>query len=172
MRIVRGSNLSDIDVRWFLSKINRSLRTKTPKEYLGEKDGITLLHIPVSIRPEVVESFVFLVENRVIGFLYMFVENDGAQVGAIWIEESYRGKGLGVVLYLAAIRAYGTISSNEDIGIMAVKTWRKLSKYHPVGLYHYKIPKKYRWNTYGIPEVNGIPITDLPDEYTFVCNRG
>jgi GNAT superfamily N-acetyltransferase len=90
-------------------------------------------------------------------------------VASVYLDPSYRRKGLGTVLYLGAIRAFTEVRSGSSISIYAVRTWRSVSKYHKVDLLESRTGKSvpYIWGPDGIPSVDGKPIDELSQNFQF-----
>jgi GNAT superfamily N-acetyltransferase len=111
-------------------------------------------------------------EEKIIGFLSAKFNRFTFRVKISWIDPAYRGKNLGIELYLAAIKILGALSSSTNIGIMALKTWNKLAKYCKVSLYNEKDQKvNYKLDSRGIPVVNGIPIDEQKGDFYFVGTK-
>lgn len=95
---------------------------------------------------------------------------------SVYLDPRARGKGLGLALYLGAIRGFSTLRSDTDLGIMAVKVWQKLAKYHTVKVLdadtRQAVP--YTWSKDGIPIINGQPMNkgmNLQREYVFAVGK-
>lgn len=133
---------------------------------LGVKDGLRLSAF------KLYGGWIILLhkEGNAVGFLQT---NRLGQVDGVFLDKKYRGKNLGIVLYLAAVRVCKRIRSSVNIGIMAVKTWQKLSHYYNVTLHEDRSDKKvkFEWGKDGIPVVDGVPINDVPTMYYFEATK-
>lgn len=176
MTIKNGENYSDRNFQNF----DRFLLRKALRDYnpvsLGKKDGLQLFY--VKARGTGTHKFILVDGSRpagdqIIGFLDV---NRGHVVIVSYISPSYRGRGLGTVLYLSGIHTLGSLLSSWSIGIMAVRTWGSVSKYHAVELLKItaprsKIPVSYKWGSSGIPVVDGRPINKIRADFQFRATK-
>jgi|SRR5476651_209937 len=146
MNIVSGTNYSKSSFEWSITTIEQAVNRKKPK-HLGSKDGLDLFYI----KDQYKEHFIYLKDGReYIGMIRL--SNDcspeelGYRVGAVYLCNQYRGRGLGTVLYLGAINRLKRIHSSTNIGEQAVRTWRSVAKYHKLEIYdHYDEKVEYTW---------------------------
>lgn len=97
-------------------------------------------------------------------------------VDSVYLDPRCRGKGMGIAMYLGAVKAFGFLRSGTSLGIMAVKTWAKLAKYHDVELVNYQTnkPVPFKWGSGGIPVVNGQPMNkgmNMQESFIFQAKR-
>jgi predicted acetyltransferase len=137
MQIVTGTNYSKSSFDWSVNSIEQAAYRKKPK-HLGSKDGLDLYYVQDQYK----EHFIYLKDGReYIGMIRL--SNDrygpktfGYKVGAVYLCNQYRGRGLGTVLYLGAIHQLKRIHSSTNIGEQAVRTWRSINKYYPLTIYN------------------------------------
>jgi GNAT superfamily N-acetyltransferase len=168
MPIKMGINYSDVMGESMLETIENNLLPF--KEYckdLGKKDGLELFSRNVTRDP-----VVFLAKGEQVAGAMTVTPGKLPTVHAVWIRPEFRGKGLGPVLYLGGIHTFGKLYSSANIGIMAVKTWHKVSSYCNVRLMKYWVDRKdeyvdFTWGSDGIPVVDGKPINKMRTFFVF-----
>jgi len=165
MYIEMGPNTSRQNFLNEIRGLEKILKKKKPVSY-GTKDRISLFYLKHNKDSC---SVFFRNESDIISGL---LEVSGYEVDSIYIENNYRGKNLGTVLYLTAIRILGKLKSSFNIGIMAVRTWKSVSKYYEVQLKDENDEAvKYEWGSNGIPVVNGKPITAIKTDFYFEAHK-
>jgi predicted acetyltransferase len=146
MKIVPGTNYSKSSFDWSVTAIEQAVNRKQPT-HLGSKDGLDLFYI----KDQYKEHFIYLKDgNEYIGMIRLggdrYGKEFGYRVGAVYLCNKYRGRGLGTVLYLGAINRLKRIHSSTNIGEQAVRAWRSVAKYHPLKIYdHYEEKVDYTW---------------------------
>jgi len=168
MPIRKGVNLSKKHFNQDLKFLERDL-TKFNVSPLGKKDGLALFWLHDRRLP----TFYFRNEQKeIVGYLTVSTAENNT-VSGVFLDDRYRGHGLGTVLYLAAIRVLKRLRSSTDIGIMAVRTWKSISKYYPVKLCNdaddSRVP--YTWDDRGIPVTNDRPIDKQPGYFYFLVGK-
>ena len=150
------------------------LRTRLPKlpsfESLGVKGGIEL-----RLYVEPTKEFYALYsldESRFIGYL-SYITNCShmpkmkGYVQASYLTKKWRGKGLGIVLYLGLLHNRKHVCSDANFSASAVRTWRALSKYnYKVKLWCTTFDKPTSFEFIdNIPYVEGKSIERLREEF-------
>lgn len=139
-------------------------------ENLGTKDGLTLW---MTQDPD--HTLLFLKDDKTdltVGYMLINPEREvpGVKnvVGGIYLKKPYRSRGLGTVFYLAAIRKLKALSSDGNIGLAAVRTWRSLEKYgYRVRLWCTSVDQEFNftWGPDSIPVVDGVTIAKQREQY-------
>jgi hypothetical protein len=161
MPIRMRENYTQLEFDRDVEFLEKRLKTK-PAVPLGTKEGLSLYYLKLTYS----RDFFLKDRDRIIGILSTTAK--GNMVISVFIEEEYRGRHLGLVLYLAAIHVLGELQSSSIIGIMAVRTWRSVSKYYSVELLdHLQVPVDFSWGTDTIPIVKGKPINKLRGNFYF-----
>lgn len=168
MPIKMGINYSDVMGESMVETIEDNLWPfKDNCKDLGKKDGLELF-----FRTGVRDPVVFLAEGQKVAGALDVKPGKLPTVHAIWIRPEFRGRGLGPVLYLGGIHAFGKLYSSPNIGIMAVKTWHKVSQYCTVQLIKVvpgsSINVMFHWGADGIPVVDNKPINKIRSTFLFV----
>lgn len=170
MPIKQGVNFSKMQFVQDLKALKEDFKHSNVS-FLGKKGDLTLYWLKNKRLP----AFYFKNEqDEVVGFLDVIGSSN--TVRAVYIDAKYRGQGLGTVLYLAAIKYLKVLRSSTNIGIMAVRSWKSVSKYFKVNLLEIddrgnSNQVEYEWGPDNIPIVNGKPITKQPDNFIFVARR-
>jgi GNAT superfamily N-acetyltransferase len=169
MPIKKGVNFSKSLFRQDLKFIQNEL-TRYNVSFLGKKNDLSLYWLKNRKAP----LFYFKnLEGNIIGYLDVDASANNT-VRGVYLDDSYRGQGLGTVLYLAAIKYLKKLRSSNNIGIMAVRSWKSVSKYFKVHLHldEYPYPEvDYQWGSDGVPIVEGKRIDKVRDYFYFEAYR-
>jgi predicted GNAT family N-acyltransferase len=172
MDIVSGTNYDMWGFNTQVDSIKNALDDGKKPKHLGHKDGLDLFFLKVSKY----ERFVFLKNGKeYIGMLNIQGDKDellGCKVGAVYLKNKYRGRGLGTVMYLGAIHKIKKLHSSIYIGEQAVRTWRSLGKYHDLKIYDDEYNEmKYTWEPHRkFPLVGGRRLNEGYDDYHFAID--
>lgn len=159
-------NYSEKEFNEDVKLVETALESKKPKAF-GTKAGLTLFLLKDVQSWHGPKQFLYFATRKgeIVGLMkltrnYSPVKESNISVHTIFVRADYRGKSLGMVLYLAAIRIFKSITSfyGGQIGIMAVKTWHKLDRYYRVQLYSTAAKGfvKFSWSPEDIPMVETI----------------
>jgi GNAT superfamily N-acetyltransferase len=174
MSIVNRSNISTSHGKRVCARLEGSVA----------QDGVLLTEEPVRIyeitRTE--SDYIALFDgDQCIGWLQASTSARPTKcyvVEGVFVRPEYREQKLGLLLYQTAVSRFLALRSSSDIGIMAVRAWRSLSKTHNVTLYHWVSGKpspmeevEFEWGTDSIPVVEGAPITSTKDDFFFLARK-
>jgi GNAT superfamily N-acetyltransferase len=160
--IKKGSNFPESKYKRAVFHLELALRKSQPRD-LGEKDGLSLRYV----KDQFGDHLIYLRDDhlKIVGLL---MATKGRAVSNVFVLPKYRGQGLGTVLYLGAIHVLGKLKSSYDIGTMAVRTWKSVSKYHRVTLVDAEDHSvDFEWGPGGIPSVGGTPIDRMNEIFYF-----
>jgi hypothetical protein len=170
-QIISNETVQDKDGTKNCKKLTVSVQ-KYPRLYttVGSQSNIELLR-----SSHVFQTLLLVKEGKVIG--YMELQNnyyDGLTVKyvvhSVYVEPTYRGQRLGIVLYAGAIHCFKHIASDALIAVGAVRTWHSLAKLgYRVKMWSssFDCPKQFTWGDDGIPVIDGKSIERTSEEFIF-----
>lgn len=136
------------------------------KELVLTKDGYEVRHQDKGVYSE----FVIVKDNKVLGFITLVPNLDYACIKASFLDRPFRGRGIGIIMYEAAIKKHKRVMSDSTLSRHAVGVWHSLQK----GGYKVKLMNtvsqqdvKFRWGSDGVPRVDGESIEKLSSKFVF-----
>lgn len=173
LTVKRGVNVTPADLGILLPAVEKD---RKKDKFLKKGDGWNMYFQPHSVHPVI---YLRGDDDKIIGlfsatkkYFYYPKKTSRYEVVIVWVARAWRGKGLGTLLYKEAIKQLRGIVSSDNMGIMAMRIWKRLAQDYKVRVYDWDTEDfvDHKWSRV-IPTVNGKPITDEDKEYQLVLDE-